>query len=271
MRVGYRWKGCLARKAARLPGSSSLGLRRSQAGQDQPVRMTLAGHQIPWALALAFGASAAQEAAVVQKEAQQVQVRATEVATQGEVGAQPRVQVLGQRSAARRIGHGPAHGREEGMELAAHRRAKPVPSLPVCGRVTGQAVQQACFTHEESGDGVGVRDGGQLGIEHAGEGEQVVALFLQGDLRRVDASEIRRLAQHQLRDKEVEQCLPRGRGWSGQRKNVMAQPLGERPDVAGQFMRLGFGLSYKRQMSGKLVVGTPLAGASGLCLQRLAS
>ena len=77
------------REAASLPGSSSLGLKRSQAEQGQPVRMTLAGHQLARALALALDASAAQEAAVVQEEAQQIQVRAAEMAAQGEVGPEP--------------------------------------------------------------------------------------------------------------------------------------------------------------------------------------
>jgi len=50
------------------------GLKRSQAQQGQPVWMAVAGHQLPRALALALGVPAAQEAAVVQEEPQQVQV-----------------------------------------------------------------------------------------------------------------------------------------------------------------------------------------------------
>jgi len=61
-------------EAARLPGSSSLGLKRSQAQQGEPVRMALAGHQLSRALALARGMAAAYEAVVVQEEAPQVQV-----------------------------------------------------------------------------------------------------------------------------------------------------------------------------------------------------
>ncbi len=61
------------------PSSSPLGLKRSQAQQGQPVRMAVAGHQLARAFALALGVPAAHEAAVVQKEAQQVQVRAAEV------------------------------------------------------------------------------------------------------------------------------------------------------------------------------------------------
>jgi len=65
------------REAADLAGSSSLGLKRSQAQQGQPVRMAVASHQLARALALALGMPAAQEAAVVQEEPQQVQVRDT--------------------------------------------------------------------------------------------------------------------------------------------------------------------------------------------------
>src|SRR3712207_9366003 len=55
-----------------LPWSSPPGLKRSQAEQGQPVRVALAGHQLPRALALARGMPAAQEAAVVPEEAQQI-------------------------------------------------------------------------------------------------------------------------------------------------------------------------------------------------------
>jgi len=55
--------------------------------------MALAGHQLPRALALALGVPAAQEAPVVEEEPQQVQIRSAEMAAQGEVAAQPRVEV----------------------------------------------------------------------------------------------------------------------------------------------------------------------------------
>jgi len=99
-------EGCSEREAASLPGSSALGLKRSQAQQGQPVRMALAGHQLARALALALGVPAAHEAAVVQEEAQQVQVRAAEVTAQGEVGAQPRVDV----GSVKNLGHYAASG-----------------------------------------------------------------------------------------------------------------------------------------------------------------
>jgi len=51
------------------------------------VRMALAGHQLLRALALALGVPAAHEAAVVQEEPQQVQIRATEVTAQGALRA----------------------------------------------------------------------------------------------------------------------------------------------------------------------------------------
>jgi len=74
VRAGFRLEGCPVLEAASLPGSSLLGLKRSQAQQGQPVRMALAGHQLPRALALALDMAAAHEAAVVQEEPQQVQV-----------------------------------------------------------------------------------------------------------------------------------------------------------------------------------------------------
>jgi len=73
-------EGCSVREAASLPGSSSLGLKRSQAQQGEPMRMVLADHQLPWALAVALGASATHEAAMVQEEPQQIQVRVAQVA-----------------------------------------------------------------------------------------------------------------------------------------------------------------------------------------------
>jgi transposase len=56
------------REAASRPGSSSLGLKRSQAQQGEPMRMARAGHQFPWAFAVALRTSAAQEAPMVQEE-----------------------------------------------------------------------------------------------------------------------------------------------------------------------------------------------------------
>ena len=73
-------------------------------------------------------------------------------------------------------------------------------------------MQQARLAHQGFGDGVGARDVGQLGVEHAGEGEQVVALVLQRDPHRADASRVLRLASRQLLDDEVEQLAPRRQG-----------------------------------------------------------
>ncbi|MGI4943867.1 MAG: type IV secretion system protein [Janthinobacterium lividum] len=58
-------------EAVSLPGSHSPGLELAQAEQGQPVRMGVAGQQLAWALAPARGVAAAQEAAVVEEEAQQ--------------------------------------------------------------------------------------------------------------------------------------------------------------------------------------------------------
>ena len=87
MRVGFRFQGYPVREAASLPGSCSLGLKRSQAQQGEPMRMARACHQFSWALAIAFGTSAAQETAMVQEEPQQIEIRTAQVAAQREVGA----------------------------------------------------------------------------------------------------------------------------------------------------------------------------------------
>jgi len=131
-------------------------------------------------------------------------------------------------------------------------------------------VQQARLTHEGFCDGVGLRDVGQLGIEHAGEGEQGVALVLQGDAHRANASCIVELAVRQFLDDEVEQQLPGGQGRAGQGQNIVAQPLDERANVAGQPRRLDLGLPRKRQLGGQRVVGRTLAGTADPGLQRLA-
>jgi len=55
------------------------------------MRMALAGHQFPRAFAVTFGTSAVHETAVVEEEPQHIQVRVAQVATEGEVGAQPSV------------------------------------------------------------------------------------------------------------------------------------------------------------------------------------
>ena len=89
-------------------------------------------------------------------------------------------------------------------------------------------------SHQGLGDGVGARDGDQLGVEQAGEGEQVIALVLQRDAHRADALCILGLAGHQLRDDEVEQLSPRRQVRAGQGQDIVAQPLDERSDVAGE-------------------------------------
>ena len=132
-------------------------------------------------------------------------------------------------------------------------------------------MQQARLTHEGLGDGEGACDVGQLGVEHAGEGEQVVALILQCHADRADASCVLGLASGELGDDEVEQLLPRCQVWAGQGENVVAQPVDERSDVAGQPMRLGLGLPRRPQLGGELVIWTPLPGAASLGLQRLAT
>jgi hypothetical protein len=83
-----------------------------------------------------------------------------------------------------------AHRFEDGAELVADFCPQPVPSLPIRGRGVGQAVQQAGFAHEGLRDLEGLRDGGQFLVEHAGEGEQIIALVAQRDAHRADAPRI---------------------------------------------------------------------------------
>ena len=90
-----------------------------------------AGHQLGRTFTDSLRDPAAQEAAMVQEELQQFQVRAAELAAQREVVAQPRVQVLDQGARAWCLRHGLCHGVEDGMELTAHPGAQPVPALPV--------------------------------------------------------------------------------------------------------------------------------------------
>jgi hypothetical protein len=69
-------------EAASLPGSGSPGLKRPEAQQRQPVWMAWAGHQFPWAFAVALGTAAAHETPMVQEELEQVQVCIAQVAAQ---------------------------------------------------------------------------------------------------------------------------------------------------------------------------------------------
>src|SRR5271165_5766860 len=55
-------------EATSLPGSGAPGLEWPEAQQRQPVRMALAGHQLPRAFAVALGTAAARETTMVQKE-----------------------------------------------------------------------------------------------------------------------------------------------------------------------------------------------------------
>ena len=54
-------------------------------------------------------------------------------------------------------------------------------------------MQHAGLAHEGQRDLEGLRDAGQLGVEHAGEGEQIVALVAQRNAHRADALRILRL------------------------------------------------------------------------------
>src|ERR1700712_4229270 len=142
-----------AGEAVSLPGSGAPVLKRSEAQQSEPVRMGFAGHQLPWAFANALGKLTAHVAPMVKEESQQIQVWIAQVAAQREVVAQPRVEVLHQRTAAwgprhgfgvpprGSAGGGPRHGLapplKARMELPPHPRPRPVPPPPIRGRGDG--------------------------------------------------------------------------------------------------------------------------------------
>jgi hypothetical protein len=234
-------------------GSGSLRLQRAEPEQREPVRMLLTCHQSIGTSVFTFSPSAAHEAPMVKEESQQVQVRRAQVATQCEVRAQPRVEVLNQRTAARRMLHGARHSDEHGIESGAQLGLQAVPALPVRGRGDRLAVQHARGAHEIPGHLCGPRDGGELFIKYAGEREQVIALILQRHTHRADATGTLMLGSAQLLDDEVEQRLPRGEHRARQRKNVVVEPLGERAQVARQLMRAGFRLTRQLQLAGEAV------------------
>jgi len=97
-----------------------------------------------------------------------------------------------------------------------------------------------------------VCDRGQLVVEHAGEREQVIALILQRDAYRSDATRIDMLAPAKLCDDEIEHFVANVQTRTGQRQDVVGEPGGERPNVAGQRMRSLFGLAGERDPVGKV-------------------
>jgi hypothetical protein len=118
---------------------------------------------------------------------------------------------------------------------------------------------------------MGSRDGDQLFIEHADEAEHIVALVLERDAHRANATGVLGLTERQFRDDEVEQHLARGQGRAGQCQNVMAQPLGERADVAGEAGRPNLSQPHELQLDDKLAVWTMRSRAAEPGLKRLSA
>jgi hypothetical protein len=79
-----------------------------------------------------------------------------------------------------------------------------------------------------------------------GKGERVVALVLHGNAQRVNAPLIPGPPLCWFGNDEVEQLLPRGQCRAGQCRDIMAQPLGERSDVARQVNCVGLDLTCVR-------------------------
>jgi len=114
------------------------------------------------------------------------------------------------------------------------------------------AVQHARGAHDAFRQFVGARDRGQFVVDYAGEREQVVALVLQRDAYRADATGIDRLAPGKLGDDEIKNFLANVQARAGQRQDVVGEPGGERSDVASQSVRTSFGLQGERDPVGKV-------------------
>ena len=99
---------------------------------------------------------------------------------------------------------------------------------------------------------MGARERGQLVIQYAGEGKQIVALVLQRNGHRADATRIVGLAPAKLGDDEVKQIFSDLKPGTGQRQDVVGEPCRERLDVAGKRMRCCFGLQGERDPDGKV-------------------
>ena len=132
-------------------------------------------------------------------------------------------------------------------------------------------MQNACLTHDGYGYFIVSRDGDQLFIKHAGEAEQIITLVLQRDAHWADAPWILGLPVCQFLDDEVKQHLARGQRRAGKRQNVMAQPLRQRPHVAGEAGRPGLDLPRKIELDSKFIVWSTLSRTPDPVLQFLAA
>jgi len=140
--------------------------------------MILSRHRFARTFAGSLRAPAAHEAAMIEEELQQTQPSAATVqmAPQRQAVAQPRVDIFNQRAAAWGAAHGLRDCRVDLVELAAHGGMQPTPALPEGIQGVGLAMQQARGADQIVRHSRRERDGGQLVIKHAGEGEQVIAL-----------------------------------------------------------------------------------------------
>src|SRR5260370_40335319 len=104
-----------------------------------------------------------------------------------QAAAKPGVEVFNERAAAWRALHGLRDRSPDPVELAPHGGMQPIPALPEGTRCVGLAMQQTRGADQIVRHCRPARDGGQLGVQYASEGKQVVALVLQGDAHRADA------------------------------------------------------------------------------------
>src|SRR5579863_2983633 len=113
---------------------------------------------------------------------------------QREVIAQSRIEVLNQRTAARRLRHHQCYRVEQDMELGPQCRSKLIPTLPVCRRSRRKTIQNAGLPNNRIGRFVTPSDGSQFTVQNTSEGEEVVALVLKRDAHRANPPYILGLA-----------------------------------------------------------------------------
>ena len=149
--------------------------------------MRLAGEQLGGALADALGPIAAQEAAMVEEKAQQVQVVVANVATQEEVISQAAVEILNDGTGSRRLGHDLLDGGFEIVQPMAKLMVQRGAALSMRGVMLIDALQFTDGVHPKRRHVEAHGQVVQLLIQHAGESQQLIALVFERPSHRADA------------------------------------------------------------------------------------
>ena len=111
-----------------------------EAEQFQPMRMLLPGHEFGGAFAPALGPPASCEGAVIQEEAQQIQIPLAQMAAEEEVVAKAAVEVLDHGAAAVGFIHRVGNGLQDAVEFPAQQPVQLLAALPIGLRCFGFAL-----------------------------------------------------------------------------------------------------------------------------------